>query len=166
MRKLSAEIGRPVTFGMNQVEDDPEQWRMLLAESLEACGDGSQCYPQVAGRPFGMLIGLQTHHAFAKRPTFMALAHLPLPELVARLREPAGAGGDPGRREPPHQPSVVWDELPAALERFVYRLYPMGPGLDYEPLARAFPGQAGSGQGRRARSSCSTTSCSRTKAAP
>ncbi len=134
MRKLSAEIGRPVTFGMNQVEDDPEQWRMLLAESLEACGDGSQCYPQVAGRPFGMLVGLQTHHAFAKRPTFIALAHLPLPELVAHLRRPEVRAAILAEENLPTNPSVVWDEVPVALERFVYRLYPMGPGLDYEPL--------------------------------
>jgi N-acyl-D-aspartate/D-glutamate deacylase len=134
MRMLSAEIGRPVTFGMNQVEDDPEQWRMLLAESLEACADGSQCYPQVAGRPFGMLVGLQTHHAFAKRPSFIALSHLPLPELVARLREPAVRAAILGEENLPTNPSVVWDEVPAALERFVYRLYPLGPTLDYEPL--------------------------------
>jgi len=134
MRKLSADIGRPVTFGMNQVEDDPEQWRMLLAESLEACADGSQCYPQVAGRPFGMLVGLQTHHAFAKRPSFIALSHLPLPELVARLREPAVRAAILGEDNLPANPSVVWDEVPAALERFVYRLYPLGPTLDYEPL--------------------------------
>jgi N-acyl-D-amino-acid deacylase len=134
MRKLSAEIGRPVTFGMNQVLDDPEQWRMLLNESLEACGDGSQCYPQVAARPFGLLLGLQTHHAFAKRPTFIALAHLPLPELVARLREPKVRAAILAEENLPTNRSIVWDEVPAAIEGFLFRVYPLGTIPDYEPL--------------------------------
>jgi N-acyl-D-amino-acid deacylase len=133
MRKLSAEIGRPVTFGMNQVLDDPEQWRMLLEESLQACGDGSQCYPQVAGRPFGMLLGLQTHHAFAKRPTFISLAHLPLPELVARLREPEVRAAILAEDNLPANRSIVWDEVPAAIEGFLFRVYPLGTVPDYEP---------------------------------
>jgi N-acyl-D-aspartate/D-glutamate deacylase len=133
MRELSAAIGRPVTFGMNQVEDDPDQWRMLLAASLEACAQGAQCYPQVAARPFGLLIGLQTHHAFAKRPTFQSLSHLPLDELVARLREPSVRATILGEENLPTDPSVVWDEVPANLIHLVHRLYPMGPDLDYEP---------------------------------
>jgi N-acyl-D-aspartate/D-glutamate deacylase len=57
-----------------------------------------------------------------------------LPELVARLREPAVRAAILGEDNLPANPSVVWDEVPAALERFVYRLYPLGPTLDYEPL--------------------------------
>jgi N-acyl-D-amino-acid deacylase len=133
MRKLSAEIGRPVTFAMNQVSDDPEQWRMLLNESLEACGDGSQCYPQVAARPFGMLLGLQTHQAFAKRPTFVALAHLPLPELVARLREPEVRAAILAEENLPTDYSLMWDGMAAAIEGFLSRVYPLGTIPDYEP---------------------------------
>ena len=134
MRKLSAEIGRPVTFGMNQVEDDPSQWKMLLAESLEACGDGAQCYPQVAGRPFGLLLGLQTHHAFAKRPTFIALAHLPLPELVAKLRQPEVRRAILSEDNFPTDRSIVWDEIPGNLPHLLHRVYPLGVIPDYEPL--------------------------------
>jgi N-acyl-D-aspartate/D-glutamate deacylase len=134
MRKLSAEIGRPVTFGMNQVEDDPTQWQMLLAESLAACGDGAQCYPQVAARPFGLLLGLQTHHAFAKRPTFIALAHLPLPDLVAKLRQPEVRQAILSEENLPVDRSVVWDEVPGNLPGLLHRVYPMGVIPDYEPL--------------------------------
>jgi N-acyl-D-aspartate/D-glutamate deacylase len=107
---------------------------MLLAESLAACEDGAQCYPQVAGRPFGLLIGLQTHHAFAKRPTFIALAHLPLPELVAKLREPDVRAAILAEDNLPVDRSIVWDEVPGNLPLLFHRLYPMGVIPDYEPL--------------------------------
>lgn len=134
MRKLSAEIGRPITFAMNQVEADPEQWRMLLAESLAACAEGAQCYPQVAGRPFGLLLGLQTHHPFAKRPTFRALSHLPLPALAQRLRDPDVRATILAEENLPGNPSVVWDEVPGNLPGLLHRVYPMGVIPDYEPL--------------------------------
>jgi N-acyl-D-amino-acid deacylase len=134
MRKLSAEIGRPITFAMNQVEADPEQWRMLLAESLAACAEGAQCYPQVAGRPFGLRLGQQTHQPFAKRPTFRALSHLPLPALAQRLRDPDVRATILAEENLPGNPSVVWDEVPGNLPGLLHRVYPMGVIPDYEPL--------------------------------
>ena len=73
MKKLSAEIERPVTFAMLQNETEPELWREIMNESIEAADQGAQLYPQIAARPFGLMIGLQTHHAFALKPTFKRL---------------------------------------------------------------------------------------------
>jgi len=87
----------------------------------------------VAGRPFGMLLGLQTHHAFSKRPTFMALAHLPLNELVARLREPHVRAAILAEENLPTNRAIVWDEVPAAIEGFLPHVYPLGTIPDYEP---------------------------------
>ena len=49
----------------------------------------SSC-PQVAARPFGMLLGFPSRHAFAKRPTYRRLAGASCldEELAAALREP------------------------------------------------------------------------------
>ena len=49
MRRLSAAIGRPVTFAMLQVDPAPELWRELLESSLEAVREGADLWPQVAG---------------------------------------------------------------------------------------------------------------------
>jgi N-acyl-D-aspartate/D-glutamate deacylase len=90
MRRLSKEIRRPVTFALLQVDAAPELWRELLALSEAAAQEGAQVYPQVAGRPFGMLIGHQTKiHPFALRPTFEALRALPFAERMRRLADPA-----------------------------------------------------------------------------
>jgi N-acyl-D-aspartate/D-glutamate deacylase len=74
MRRLSSEISRPVTFAMVQVDAAPNLWRELLELSAEAVSEGAEVFPQVAGRPFGMLIGHQTAiHPFAACPTYAAL---------------------------------------------------------------------------------------------
>lgn len=144
MRKLSAEIGRPVTFAMLQNETDPTQWKELLAESLAACEDGAQCYPQVAGRPFGLLIGLQTHHAFAKRPTFRALVDRPFDELVTELRKPDVKAAILAEEDLPADPSVLFDGMTGMVQMMLHRLYPMGAEPDYEPAPeRAITSMAG-----------------------
>jgi N-acyl-D-amino-acid deacylase len=116
-----------------QIEAEPDLWKSLMAESLDALGDGAQCYPQVAARPFGMLIGLQTHHAFAKRPTFMALADLPHEELVAKLRQPAIRAAILAEEDLPADPALLFDGMNAMVQRMLHRLYPLGAVPDYEP---------------------------------
>src|SRR5262249_38585423 len=89
MRRLSAGIRRPVTFAMLQFDRAPTLWRELLEVSAAAVAEGAQIFPQVAGRPFGLLIGHQTKiHPFAGRPSFEALRALPFDAFIARLRDP------------------------------------------------------------------------------
>jgi N-acyl-D-aspartate/D-glutamate deacylase len=125
MRRLSAEIRRPVTFALLQVDAAPELWRELLALSEAAAAEGAQVYPQVAGRPFGMLVGHQTKiHPFAGRPSFEKLLALPFAERVKRLREPETkrailAEGASGPR------SLLLSQLS--------KFFPMGDPPRYEP---------------------------------
>jgi N-acyl-D-aspartate/D-glutamate deacylase len=90
MCRLSTEIGRPVTFAMIQVDAAPDLWRELLDLSAAAVGDGAQIYPQIAGRPFGMMLGHQTDlNPFGSCPTFAALSERPFEERVQALRDPS-----------------------------------------------------------------------------
>ena len=88
MRKLSAEIGRPVSFALSQHDVDKEQFRHVLALCREANAQGSHIVPQVGSRPTMLLIGHQTFHPFSYRPTYRKLEALPLAERVAKLRDP------------------------------------------------------------------------------
>jgi N-acyl-D-amino-acid deacylase len=134
MRRLSAEIGMPVSYALLQVDAAPTLWRELMDESLRAFDDGAQIYPQVAGRPFGMLIGFQTHHAFSKRPTFKALAaeSSSLADLVAKLRARATRAQILGEDDLPPEP-VLFDGLNKLLQVATNRLYVLGNPPDYEP---------------------------------
>jgi N-acyl-D-aspartate/D-glutamate deacylase len=124
MRKLSSEIGRPVSFAMLQVDAAPNLWRELLDLSADAAREGARIFPQVAGRPFGMLVGHQTDiHPFAQCSSYAALLTRPFAERIAALRKPevrerilAEAAMEPG-------------VFLAQLRRF----FPMGDPPNYEP---------------------------------
>jgi N-acyl-D-amino-acid deacylase len=124
MRRLSAEIGRPVTFALLQVDAAPDLWRELLELSAAAVAEGAQIFPQVAGRPFGMLIGHQTTvHPFAACPSFDALLSLSFEERVRRLREPETKRAILAEASP--ETSMLLQNLG--------RMFPMGDPPDYEP---------------------------------
>ena len=68
--RLADDIGRPVTWLMLQNLVQPDEWKELMTRSQEAQDAGHQVIPQVAGRPFGILIGLSTRHRFKEMPSF------------------------------------------------------------------------------------------------
>jgi N-acyl-D-amino-acid deacylase len=129
MKRLAAETGIPVSFALLQVDAAPSLWREIMDESLDAFNQGARVIPQVAARPFGILIGFGTNHPFAKRPTYLRLAAaLPPEELAHALTDPdnraailaeedgAGARG-------------LGSMVPHALDR----VYVLGEPPDYEP---------------------------------
>ncbi len=129
MRRLSAAIDRPVSFALLQVDSAPDLWRKQLAESQEACAEGAQLYPQVAGRPTGLLTG---HHA-----TICLFSDIPAyRELRARGLTPAELGdalADPDVRRAivswvPSSPGMA-----EAMERAYKRTFILGDPPDYEP---------------------------------
>ena len=132
MRRLSAEIERPVTFIVLQVDLAPDLWKQQMEESLLALDEGAQIYPQIANRPFGMLIGFQTHHPFALRPTYRALATLPLDERIRRLREPKVRTAILAEEDVPGD-GGLWDGLPSFLRTIPQKLFVMGDPPEYEP---------------------------------
>jgi N-acyl-D-aspartate/D-glutamate deacylase len=136
MARLSAAIGRPVSFLLMQSDDEPEAWRHLLARADEAASAGANLVPQVAARPFGMLAGHQSRaNPFADRPTYRSLATLSHAERIARLREPdvrsrilgerPAGGAKPGTLAALFGPAMF------------ARLFPLGEPPDYEPPADA-----------------------------
>jgi len=126
MRRLSAEIGRPVTFAMLQVDAAPELYRELLTYAKQAVREGAQIFPQVAGRPFGMLMGLQTErHAWVDKAAYREIAGLPLAERVAALRDPERKRRILDEPDSSEGFGVVWQTYS--------KLFPLGNPLDYEP---------------------------------
>jgi N-acyl-D-amino-acid deacylase len=137
MKKLSAEIERPVTFAMLQNETEPNLWREIMTESIEAADHGAQLYPQIAARPFGLMIGLQTHHAFARRPTFVRLLAETdsLEALAAAMREPENKNAILGEENLPADPANIFDGMTDMIAVTLHRLYAIGDPPDYEPTA-------------------------------
>ncbi len=126
MRRLAAATGRPVTFAMSQHDLAPDQWKAQLELALEAWDAGIPIRPQIAGRPTGLLLGLQTFHAFRDRPSYQAIAELPLAERVERMR-------DPGLRAAILGEQSVSDPRMAFIGMGLDRTFPIGEPPDYEP---------------------------------
>ncbi|MFI6518676.1 amidohydrolase family protein [Spirillospora sp. NPDC050679] len=125
MRRLSRAIGRPVSFALLQIDAVPELWRELL--ELSAAED-AQLFPQVASRPFGMLVSLESLHAFGDHPAYVEMALLPRAERVARMRDPEVKARILAER--PAQEDV----LAALVRGFPERLFPLAErDPDYEP---------------------------------
>lgn len=138
MRRLSIELGVPVTFALLQVFTRPNLWRQLMDESLAANQSGARLVPQIAARPFGMLVGFSSYHPFAKRPTFQALAdRLPYPELIAALGDRAVRDTILSEADLPPRPKVPFDNMAGMFQHLLRRLYVLGDDPDYEPTEAA-----------------------------
>lgn len=134
MKRLGAEIDRPISFGMIQVDAAPDLWREQLDISAEAHAAGSQLYPQIAARPFGMLFGFPGHHAFTHRPTFRRLkAECSRDELAERLADPATKAAILAEGDLPPDPTLLFDNMFALVQYSLGRIYALGDPPDYEP---------------------------------
>ena len=134
MKRLSAEIDRPVSFAMIQVDAAPDLWRELMDISAEAYESGSRLFPQVAARPFGMLFGFPGHHAFTHRPTFRRLkAECSREELAQRLADPAVKAAILAEDDLAPDPTKLFDGMFALVQHSLGRIYHIGDPPDYEP---------------------------------
>ena len=128
MTKLAGETRRPVTFACLQNDVDPGQWRRLLDAAAEAAAAGAPVVPQVAGRPTGLLMGLEgTAHPFLYHATYREIARLPLAERVTRMRDPAF------RRRLLEESPAIQNPMAAFVARSFHKLFPLGDPPDYEP---------------------------------
>ncbi len=132
--RLAGDIGRPVTWLMLQNNFAPDEWRELMERSAAAQAEGHQVIPQVAGRPFGVLSGLQSRHRFAECPSFAPLKDLTPPEKAAAM-------ADPGLRSRLIAESIAQvDAIREAEPLRAYaadafdNMYLLGDPVDYEPL--------------------------------
>jgi N-acyl-D-amino-acid deacylase len=148
MRRLAGETGVPVSFSLVQIDAAPTLWRELMDESLGALDAGAPLYPQVAARPFGMLIGFPNYHAFSKRPTYRALADRLAPgELAEQLAKPAVRDAILSEDDLPPDPSVLFDGMSTFVQMSLDRLYVLGDPLDYEPTPDRTVAKIAAGRG-------------------
>ncbi|MGH9171576.1 MAG: N-acyl-D-amino-acid deacylase family protein [Acidimicrobiales bacterium] len=78
--------GRPVTFTVAQLFEDPTHWRLVLDAAAEANRRGAILRPQVIPRSVTIMTSLDTYHLFMGRPTYQKISHLPLAARVAEMR--------------------------------------------------------------------------------
>jgi N-acyl-D-aspartate/D-glutamate deacylase len=143
MRRLSVELGIPVTYLLIQNAAQPAKWREFLARTAEAVAGGAKITAQVGARPIGFMFGLQgTLHPFVSHPTYRTIKHLPLAERMAIMRDPEFK-------------ARVLAEKSAVKEPFIRRtleafdnMFPLGDPPDYEPTVDKSIAAVAARQGR------------------
>ena len=130
LRRLVEVSGRPLSFTLLDISIYPGRWQALLREVDRANRDGLRIRGQVAGRPVALLYGLElSFHPFSTCPSYNAVAHLPQPEKLARLRDPAMKA-----RLLTEEPSYRNPQM-LAFMRSVANMFVLGDPPDYTPPA-------------------------------
>jgi N-acyl-D-aspartate/D-glutamate deacylase len=127
MSEISKRAGVPVTYQVLQPDFAPELWREWVDRGVAANRQGAWLVPQVAGKPTSLMVGFEsTTHPFSHHRAYQEIAHLPLPERVARLRTSEV------------RQAIITEEHPpggfvSLLLANLHKLFPLGDPPDYEP---------------------------------
>ena len=134
MGDLALRTDLKVTYLLLQYATMPDTWKQALDYSSMIMDKGGYLRPQVAARPFGMMVCWAGYHPFAKRPTFISLAaSLSLAELRAELAKPSVRAQILSEPDEPVNTAVQFDGLATALGMIPHLVYAMGDNVDYEP---------------------------------
>jgi N-acyl-D-amino-acid deacylase len=139
MAELSRRTGLRSTYLQLQNRPAPQMWRAQLDATGAANRSGAQLIAQVAGRPFGILVGFGSYHPFQRRPTYVRLAKGRLfPELAAELLKPSIREAILTESDLPLDALARFEAMPELIMGSLDFLYDMGSGdgpkePDYEP---------------------------------
>jgi N-acyl-D-aspartate/D-glutamate deacylase len=132
LRRLVEASGRPLAFSLLQSPRDPQQYKALLQWLGDANAAGLPMRAQAAGRPVGILFGLElTLNPFSHHPSYQEIRTLPLAGKVARLRDPEFRARLLG------EVSAAERGFAGAQPRNWDKMFLMGDEPDYEPTADA-----------------------------
>ncbi len=139
VKQMAQSSGRPLSMTWLQRDPGGIQWQWLAQAVQECVNDGLPMYLQTAARGIGVITGLDTaFHALMGFPLYKEIAHLPLAERAAALREPTRRSrlvqekserlaGD-GSSVPP-----LVDMLLARIDMISARMFPLTNTPNYEP---------------------------------
>ena len=129
--EFAKKTGRPVTYTLAQTNTDSTSWQRTLATVDAANADGMKITGQIFPRPVGLIMGLDTSvHPFTFCKVYEEeLAHLPMAERVAKMRDPEMRARL--LADEPHDPS----QPIYLMARMFDRSYPLDSMADYEPAA-------------------------------
>ena len=139
VEQMARASGKPLSMTWLQRDPGGEQYEAIRERVDAAVAAGLPLFLQAAVRGIGVINGLDaSFHPFMGFPGYKEIAHLPLAERAAALREPARKArilaekserlaGD-GTAIPP-----LVDILLARIDMISGRMFPLDAKLDYEP---------------------------------
>jgi len=135
LRSLARASGRPITFGLSEFPSDPEDIHLMLEATARDVAEGLGIYPQVLARGNGQISLLDGYHVFLLKPSYHAIARLPLAERIKVMRDPARRAAilsepndDSISADSPHVPLAIRHLQETLSNSFILR-----SALDFEP---------------------------------
>jgi len=127
VQAFARETGRPVTLVATSAAAFEGNKMYRIAEAARQ--EGIEVRPQIAGRPTGVLHGLQSNfHVFMGHPSFAALNDAPLAEKLATLADPAFKA-----QVLSEQSRFGKMAFGGSLEQLLWLIFPLGEHPNYEP---------------------------------
>ncbi len=127
VERMSAASGRPISISLAQGLS-PNGWKKILGRIQSNVGAGRVMRGQVAPRPIGIVLGLSTTlNPLLMRPSYSAIAKLPLPERLAKLKDPALKA-----KILAEEPAPAFERMKRLVADFD-RIWVMNDPPDYEP---------------------------------
>src|SRR6266851_5541304 len=144
--RLALEVGRPMSFTVQQNDDTPDRFRQLLAAIGEWNAAGAVARAQVAVRPIGVLIGLRASVGpLIWCPTYRALPRRHA-ERMAELRRPEVRAAILAEHR-----AMQPGDFPGLIHGGFDRMYPLAEPVDYEPTPERSVAGIARASGRDAR---------------
>lgn len=127
VKEFAKETGMKVTLIATSAAAYENGKMYRIAE--ESRSEGMEILPQMAGRPTGILHGLQSSfHAFVGHPTYaIEVAALSLDEKLAKMRDPAI------RSKILSEESMIKSDLLGDIPSLMKKVFPLGENPNYEP---------------------------------
>jgi N-acyl-D-aspartate/D-glutamate deacylase len=133
MTKFGRESGRPVWFLLTDRPTDLVRWRRLMDGVHKARAQGAQVTAQIAGRPVGVLLGIDTAlNPFSIRPSYQALLQLPVAERIRRMQDPAFRAQVLSEAPSPELLQLL-SQFRQRITTGWNRMFPMADPPNYEP---------------------------------
>ena len=127
VERMSAASGRPISISLAQGLS-PNGWKKILGRIQSNVGAGRVMRGQVAPRPIGIVLGLSTTlNPLLMRPSYSAIAKLPLAERLAKLKDPALKA-----KILAEEPAPAFERMKRLVADFD-RIWMMNDPPDYEP---------------------------------
>ena len=124
---------RPVTFTLIQTDESPQLWRDMLDKVEAANAADSRLFPQVASRPIGIVTNIATYHLFERRPSYMAIAALPVAERLAEMHKPDVRTAILSETDVPTTATALSANAFRIFRGTAPRMYAIEQPIDYEP---------------------------------
>ena len=142
--RLALEIGRPLSFTVQQNDETPQRYRQLLDAIAGWNAAGATVRAQVGVRPIGVLLGLTASaNPLAHCPTYKKFRNLALGERVAALSTPSVREAILAEHA-----AIEIGDFGALIHRGFARMYPQADVPDYEPAPADSVAGIAAAQGR------------------